>query len=127
VVRAVSAAARRQSWVFAAAGQRRQRHEPEDQNQQDGKATPHLELILHDAAIFNVTVAPVNYHFPVEHSHFFLRCFECQLLHRRLNPLLPASAKPASSARCASQSLASAPSAAPLRAFSLNPSRTALS
>ena len=48
VMRPVPAAARRQARVLAAVDKRRQRSQPEKQNQEDGEAALHLELMLAD-------------------------------------------------------------------------------
>ena len=44
----VAAAAERQVHILAAVEQRRQRHEPEDQHEEDGEAAAHLHLMVHD-------------------------------------------------------------------------------
>ena len=46
VVGTVTAAAGRQDRVIAGGEERRERPQPEDQNQEDGKGTPHLEIYL---------------------------------------------------------------------------------
>jgi hypothetical protein len=50
MMRSMPAAARGQARIFAAGQQYRQRPQPEQQNQEDGKPTPHLKLIVHDIA-----------------------------------------------------------------------------
>jgi hypothetical protein len=47
-MRSVPAAARRQACVFDAVDKGRERSESEEQEEEDGKATPHLKIMLAD-------------------------------------------------------------------------------
>lgn len=51
VVRSVPPAAGRQSGVVAGFERGRKRPEPEEQDQEDGKSAPHLQLMLHERSL----------------------------------------------------------------------------
>ena len=68
MVRAVAATARRQARILAAVDKRRQGHEPKDENQDQGEAATHLQLMVHEPERFARGASFVGYHRVIAHS-----------------------------------------------------------
>lgn len=112
-VHAVAPAARRQAQLAPRLESGRQRSQPEQQYQRDGKHAPHLAFMLHDGCASQEPMnAPVRYHRLIRH---FLPSNEETHCPRRIHPLHPhrrihhqrgACTSPACAVRCASPSSA---------------------